>query len=134
MADNQLLTQIEAIHEQSRRTYGSPRIHAVLREQGVRCGCKRVARLMRQAGVQVRRKRSDKVTTQSNHDLPVAANLLKQQFTADQPNQVWLADITYIATAEPGSRVGHLLSSHCGLVYATHPKSKVGAGCTRHGS
>lgn len=100
MADDQLLTKIEKIYVQSRRTYGSPRIHAVLGDQGIRCGCKWVARLMRQAGLQVRRKRSYKVTTQSNHNLPVAPNVLKQQFTADRPNQIWLADITYVATAE----------------------------------
>jgi len=51
MADDQLLTKIEAIHVQSRYTYGSPRVHAVLRHQGIRCSCKRVARLMRQAGL-----------------------------------------------------------------------------------
>ena len=100
MADTELLTKIEEIYVQSRHTYGSPRIHAVLRDQGIRCSCKRVARLMRQAGLQVKRKRSYKVTTQSNHNLPVAPNLLKQQFTADRPNQIWLADITYVATAE----------------------------------
>jgi putative transposase len=100
MADTQLLTKIEELFVQSRGTYGSPRIHAALRDQGIRCGCKRVARLMRQAGLQVKRKRSYKVTTQSNHNLPVAPNLLKQQFAADKPNQIWLADITYVATAE----------------------------------
>jgi putative transposase len=100
MADDQLLINIEEIYVQSRYTYGSPRVHAVLRDQGMRCGCKRVARLMRQAGLQVRRKRSYKVTTQSNHALPVAPNVLNQQFTAVRPNQIWLADITYVATAE----------------------------------
>jgi len=100
MADAQLLGKIKKIFEQSRQTYGSPRIHAILREQGHRCGGKRVARLMRQAKLNVKRKRSYKVTTQSNHNLPVAPNLLNQQFTATRPNQVWLVDITYIATAE----------------------------------
>jgi len=100
MADAQLLNKIKKIFEQSRQTYGSPRMHAILRKQGIRCGSKRVARLMRQAKLKVKRKRSYKVTTQSNHKLPVAPNLLNQQFTATQPNQVWLVDITYIATAE----------------------------------
>ncbi len=100
MADTQLLSKIKTIFKKSRQTYGSPRIHAILREQGIRCGGKRVARLMRQAKLKVKRKRSYKVTTQSNHNLPVAPNLLNQQFTATQPNQVWLADITYVATAE----------------------------------
>lgn len=95
-----MLTKIEAIREQSHRTYGCPRIHTVLREQDVHRRCKRAARLIRHTGLQVRRKRSYKVTTHSNHDLPVAANLLKQQFTADQPNQVWLDNITYVVTAK----------------------------------
>lgn len=59
-----------------------------------------LARLMRLHGIQARRKRSYKVTTQSNHRFPVAANLLNQQFTAVRPNQIWLGDITYLATAE----------------------------------
>jgi putative transposase len=100
MADEQLLTEIKAIHDKSRRTYGSPRIHAILGQCGIHCGRKRVARLMRQANLRIRRKRSYKVTTQSNHNLPVAPNLLQQKFVADKPNQIWLADITYIATAE----------------------------------
>jgi len=100
MADAQLLSKIKTIFKQSRQTYGRPRIHAILREQGIYCGGKRVARLMRQAKLKVKRKRSYKVTTQSNHNLPVAPNLLNQQFTATQPNQIWLADITYVATAE----------------------------------
>jgi putative transposase len=55
---------------------------------------------MRQANLRIKRKRSYKVTTQSNHNLPVSPNLLQQRFVADKPNQIWLADITYIATAE----------------------------------
>lgn len=100
MANNVLLALIRLHHRQSRGSYGSPRIHAMLQREGIYCGRNRVARLMRRDGLQARRKRSYKVTTQSNHCLPVAANVLNQQFTAEERNQVWLGDITYIATAE----------------------------------
>lgn len=100
MADEKLLTLIRLYHQRSNGAYGSPRIHAMLRREGVRCGRKRVARLMRLYHIRARRKRSYKVTTQSNHRFPVAANVLNQQFTADRPNQIWLGDITYLATAE----------------------------------
>lgn len=100
MADKVLLALIRLHHKKSRGTYGSPRIHAALRKEGVRCGRKRVARLMRKAGLRARRKRSYRITTLSNHSLPVAPNLLDRQFSADRMNQVWLSDITYVATAE----------------------------------
>lgn len=100
MADKVLLALIRLHHKKSRGTYGSPRIHAALRKEGVRCGRKRVARLMREAGLRARRKRSYRITTLSNHSLPVAPNLLDRQFSADRMNQVWLSDITYVATAE----------------------------------
>lgn len=100
MADKVLLALIRLHHKKSRGSYGSPRIHEALHEEGVHCGRKRVARLMREAGLRARQKRSYKVTTQSNHNLPVAPNLLDQDFTVEQPNETWLSDITYIATAE----------------------------------
>ena len=84
----------------SRRTYGSPRITKELRENGVLCGKNRIARLMRLYGIYAKTKRRFKVTTHSNHNLPVAANLLKGQFQTDKPNKVWLSDITYIRTQE----------------------------------
>jgi transposase InsO family protein len=101
MANDNLLDQIKAVHQRSRQTYGSPRIHAELVEGGTRCSQNRVARLMRLNGLAGQQKRAFKVkTTDSNHDYPVAPNLLEQQFVASQPNQTWLADITYIPTDE----------------------------------
>jgi transposase InsO family protein len=100
MADEVLLALIRLHHKKSRGYYGSPRIYQVLQKEGVRCGRKRVARLMREAGLRARQKRRYKVTTQSNHHLPVAPNLLDQTFTAERPDAIWLSDITYIATAE----------------------------------
>lgn len=100
-ADRDLSTEIQRIHDDSRETYGAPRIHAQLQRNGQRCGRKRVARLMRESGIQAKAGRKFRVrTTDSNHDLPVAANIVDRQFTADAPNQLWVSDITYIPTGE----------------------------------
>jgi len=95
-----LLEQIKQAHQASRATYGSPRIHAELRAQGVLCSSNRVARLMRQHGIRVKRRKRRQSTTDSRHDYPVAPNWLNQDFTAMAPNRKWLADITYIDTWE----------------------------------
>lgn len=99
-ANRTLVEQIQAIHAQSRHTYGSPRIHAELASQGVRCSAKRVARLMRLAGIRARRPRRTRATSDSHHTLPVAENVLKRAFDAPAPNTKWAADITYIGTHE----------------------------------
>jgi len=100
-ANQALLVHIRASHARSQRTYGSPRVHADLLAQGERCSRKRVARLMRQAGLQARpRRRFQPKTTQVDPRLPMAPNRLQRPFQAGQPNQTWLSDITYIATAE----------------------------------
>jgi putative transposase len=101
MANDIVLEQIKAAHHKSRQTYGSPRIQAELVAQGIRCGHNRVARLMRLHRLRANQKRAFKVkTTDSNHNQPVAPNLLDQDFQADQPDQKWLTDITYIPTAQ----------------------------------
>jgi len=101
MANQGLKQQIKEIYQQSRQTYGSPRIHTELRENGIKCGHNRVARLMHQEELWAIGKRKFKVTTtDSAHDYPVAPNLLKQDFVASRPNEKWLADITYIPTDE----------------------------------
>ena len=102
--NEQLVKQIESIHRQSRQTYGSPRVHDELKDQGVVCGENRVARLMRQHGIAVEKKRKFTRTTDSNHQYPTAANLLNQQFEAKGPNQVWTADITAISIILPKIR------------------------------
>ena len=98
--NRQLVEQIRDIHQQSRQTYGSPRIHAELQTMGVVCSENRIARLMRQHGIAVERKRKFTRTTDSNHYLPIASNLLDQQFEVSSPNTVWTTDITYIWTKE----------------------------------
>lgn len=92
---------IQAIFARSRQTYGRYRVQAELGACGHPVGHNRIARIMQQMGLKARqRRRRVPRTTQANHALPVAANLLQQDFTARRPNQKWLADITYIATQE----------------------------------
>lgn len=99
--ENEVLAQeIEEIHGESRKTYGSPRIREELRARGRNVGRKRVARIMREKGLYGRRRRKFKNTTNSNHKHPVAANILARNFTVDKPDKVWVADITYIWTLE----------------------------------
>src|SRR5690242_18607100 len=101
IANRALLVDIRRVHAQHRERYGAPRIHAELRAEGHAISRKRVARIMRQHGIQARAPRRYRVcTTDSKHPLPVAENLLDQNFDADRPDQVWLADITYIPTGE----------------------------------
>ena len=94
-----LLVSIKAAHRASRQSYGRRRIQAQLRQDGVPCSVGRVARLMRQEGLAGRRRRRYRGTTDSQHSLPVAPNLLCRNFTATAPNQVWLSDITYLPCA-----------------------------------
>lgn len=98
--DKILLRQIEKIHQAGRGTYGSPKIHKVLRQMGYCCGRNRVIRLREQAGLRAKRLRCFKRTTRRNQADAIAPNLLKQRFIATAPNQLWLADITGVPTQE----------------------------------
>lgn len=96
-----LTEQIRSAHEASRGVYGAPRVHAALTRQGVRVNRKTVARIMRENQIRSRTKRKFRPrTTDSGHGHAPAANLLDRRFEADQPNEVWLCDITYIPTDE----------------------------------
>jgi transposase InsO family protein len=101
-ADACLLPLIEQAHRESRQTYGSPRIRTWLRQRGQRCGRRRIGRLMSVAGLSSRwRRRFRPVSlTDSNHDLPVAPNRLRELALPRQRDAVWVADITYVETAE----------------------------------
>ena len=100
-ANRHLLADVRRLHAQHYGRYGSPRMHAALRAEGRMASRGRVERLMRRYGIRaVTGRRFRPCTTDSRHPLPVAPNLLKQQFSASAPNRVWLADITYIATGE----------------------------------
>lgn len=98
---HQLVSQIRRVHKQSDYRYGSPRIADELREQGVKVSRNRVARLMKKAGIRsIIYKKYRVQTTESDHEYPVAKNLLNREFTADKPGQKWVSDITYIATGQ----------------------------------
>jgi len=97
--DELFLGEIREIYERSRKTYGSPRVHAELREKGYVIGHNRVARLMKKNNIWSKVKKKFKVTTHSKHGRPVAKNLLKN-IQVKRPNQAWVSDITYIRTYE----------------------------------
>jgi transposase InsO family protein len=97
----ELVRSIEAVHRESRGTYGSPRVHKALEARGQGCSVNTVAKLMRLTGVRARSARRFVVrTTDSRHDEPVAPNVLKREFYPERPDAVWAGDITYIPTAE----------------------------------
>jgi putative transposase len=99
-ADRGLRARVGAIFAASRGTYGSPRVHAELRAQGMQVSRRRVARLMREGGLSATIRRRAPRTTDSRHDHAVAPNLLGRRFAADRPDAVWLADISYLPTGE----------------------------------
>jgi len=96
--DAQLLAMIRRIFAQFRGRYGAPRIHRELAREGVLVSRKRVARLLREAGLRAKGRRKYKPTTDSNHTLPVAPNLVQRDFQTERPDAVWVSDITYIWT------------------------------------
>ena len=96
--DEALLERIRAIHRKSRGTYGAPRIHAELVDEGWRIGRKRVARLMREAGLFGVSRRKWISTTHRRPDARPAPDLVERDFTADEPDQLYVADITYVPT------------------------------------
>ncbi len=96
----ELLAEIKKIYEKNRGNYGSPRITRELRNNGIAVNRKTVEELMKENGIAAKCKKKFKATTNSNHNLPIAKNLLKRNFKADKPNQAWVGDITYIATEE----------------------------------
>jgi putative transposase len=98
--DVRLAAVVAAAHKTSRGIYGSPRIHRELRAQGVHVGRKRVERLMHKSGLRGRCKRHFVRTTDSRHDEPIAPNVLERRFETKAPNEAWVGDVTYIATAE----------------------------------
>ena len=100
LSDAQLVVLMRAIHAEVKCAYGSPRMLDELRARGFRVGKTRVERLMREHGIRARHKRRFRATTDSKHNLPVAANLLQRNFAPEAPNRVWSADLTYVWTDE----------------------------------
>ena len=95
-----LVEKIQEIHTESRRTYGAPRVHKALRNQGVRVSPNRVERLMRVNGIRGKQKKRFRVTNSASHPFPVAENLLDRNFEVSEPDRFWVSDITYIWTRE----------------------------------
>lgn len=95
-----LVVEIRAIHAEVKARYGSPRIHKELEARGHDCCVNTVAKVMRDNDIAAKTARKFRCTTDSNHDLPVADNLLDRQFNPSEPNEIWVGDITYIPTRE----------------------------------
>jgi hypothetical protein len=95
IADARLQADIRTEFKASKETYGRDRMQEALKANGISCGRNRVIRLMKEADLKPKQVKKFKATTNSNHTLPVAENLLNRDFTADRPNSKWVADITY---------------------------------------
>jgi len=95
-----LEVEIKAAHKRTRQTYGPERLQHDLAEHGIRVGICRIRRIRKRLGICCKQKRKFKATTDSKHRLPVAENLLGQQFQVYKPNTVWVSDITYVPTDE----------------------------------
>ena len=122
--DRHLRVLVQASFDTSKRRYGSPRIHEDLLEQDERVSRKRVIRLMQAEGLKARVRKRFKGTTMSDHDLPVAANLLNRQFTAEAPNQRWVGDTTEFVIGESSKLY---LAAILDLLLAVH--RRVGGQC-----
>jgi hypothetical protein len=125
-AEVALRVEVARIHEESRRTYGSPRVLAKLRADGVRVSKKRVERSMRAQGLQARPRGRFRTTTKANPKRPAAPNLLNRQFAASRRGQRWVTDITYVWTAEGWCYLAAILTYFargCGL-WRSMPRSR----------
>jgi transposase InsO family protein len=100
--DRRLRVLVRVSFDESRRRYGSPRVYRDLVEQGIQVSPKRVARLMQEDGLKARARKRFKMTTMSDHDQPVAANLLDRQFEAQSPNRRWVGDTTELLIGTSG--------------------------------
>jgi putative transposase len=98
---NQILVEkAKQVFKQSRSKYGSPRVYRQMKKEGFDVGRNRIARLMRENGICVRPKRRFRRTTDSNHDCPIADNIINRNFDVEAPDRVWAGDITYIWTLQ----------------------------------
>jgi putative transposase len=127
--DTLLIEKIREIHSRSRETYGYPRVHAELRSLGVRCGRRRVARIMRAAGLRGCVRGKKRRTTRRDPRAAPAPDLLRRDFVAARPNRVWLADITYIPTREGFLYLAFILDTHSrkvvGWSMASHMRTEL---------
>ncbi len=115
-ADVRLAADVRRVFDEHKGRAGAPRIAKQLRTEGRRVGKNRIARVMQGEGLRAKAARKYKATTNSNHKLPVAPNLLEQDFTASAPNRKWVSDITYVATDEGWLYVAVVLDLYSRLV------------------
>jgi transposase InsO family protein len=120
-----LTQRIQHIFLQSRRLYGSPKITHVLRAEGIRISQKTVARMMKELGLRSRTVKKYKATTNSSHSLPVSENLLNQQFVAQAPNQVWMADMTYVPTQKGWLYVASVMDLYTRKIVGWHADERM---------
>ena len=111
-----LLSLIMQIFEEKNEIYGSPRVHEQLKAAGIKVNKKTVAKIMRENGMVARAKRRFKKTTDSNHHLPIAPNLLNREFDAKEPDEVWVSDITYLKTAKGWSYLAVFIDLYSRMV------------------
>ncbi len=98
--EGRLEMEIRAAHKRTRETYGPERLQADLRAHGITVGISRIRRMRKKLGLRCKQVKKFRATTDSKHTLPVAENLLNQQFQAASPNEAWVSDITYVPTEE----------------------------------
>ena len=124
--ENRCLTvAVRTIWAESRKTYGSPRVHAELRARGIRASLNRIARLMEVAGIRAVMRRRYRHTTESRHDYPVAPNRLERNFLVDARDRVWATDITYIWTEEGWLYLAVVLDLHSRRVVGWATSSRI---------
>lgn len=133
----ELAQEIERVHAESRSTYGSPRVHQQLRDEGERVSKKTVAKVMKTLAIQGKSPRPRKPrTTDSTHGKPVANNVLDRDFTATAPSQKWVSDITYIDTGEGWLYLAVVIDVFSrkvvGWSTADHMKADLVCQATRH--
>jgi putative transposase len=116
MANQELVDKIKVVHDESHKTYGSPRIYRELKDDGVACSENRVARLMHQHDIRAKQSKRYKTTTKRNKAHAVAPNVLKRDFVTDRPDHKWLADITYIPTQEGWLYLAAILDLYSRLI------------------
>ena len=132
--DRQLRVLIRASHEASRCRYGSPRVHEDLIDQGVPISRKRVVRLMQAEGLKARVRKRFRCTTMSEHDQPVAANVLGQNFVAEAPNQRWVGDTTEFVIGSSASSTSPRFSTSTRASWSAGPSvpSTIAIWLSRH--
>jgi putative transposase len=130
--DAMLKTEIKRIHKKSRETYGRPRMVLALQNQGYECGKDRVARLMREEGLQgQQRKRYNPYTTDSNHGFSIAPNILEHYGPISGPDEVWVADITYIRVEEGWVYLAAILDLYSRKIVGWSMSSRIDTSLTK---